>query len=279
MKIGCCSVDFRKYPLEKALEWIAEAGFEYVEMEANLSWCNHADPYRDDPIQFKEKVARFGFKGISGMGNHRELITDEQGVKDIEHAIPWAKAAGIPVVITGEGRFPEGMAEGEALRILKDRLEKLVAVAEKNQVYLAIETHGSISLKPGGMPKILSLVESPWLGVNFDTANPHRGTYVGTTRAGFEWKLSEKPAANEVIVLTPVAHRVRHVHIKDVVGKEAVILGKGNVNLKECLRILKEKGYTGVLSYQTEGSQSVEESRTMIAESREFLMDALKELS
>jgi sugar phosphate isomerase/epimerase len=278
MKIGCNTVDFRKHPLEKALQWIAEAGYEYVEVEANMSWCDHADPYRDDPIQFKEKIASLGFKGISGLGSHRELITDDQGAKDLEHALPWAKAAGIPVVLTGEGRLPEGMSEEEALKILRGRLERLTAVAEKNQVYLAMEPHGSISLKPGGLPKILSLVNSPWLGVNFDTANPYRGTYVGTTRKGFEWKLAEKPQANEVVVLTPVAHLVKHVHIKDVVGKEAVALGKGEVNLMECLKIMKKAGFDGVLSYETEGNQAEEEAKRMIAESRTYMMNALKQL-
>jgi sugar phosphate isomerase/epimerase len=278
MKIGCNTVDFRKHPFEKALRWISEAGYEYVEVEANLSWCDHGDPYRDDPVKFSKKVASYGFKGISGLGSHRELITDEQGVKDLEHAIPWCKAAGIPVVLTGEGRLPEGMTEEEALKILKGRLERLVAVAERNQVHLAMEPHGSISLKPGGLPRIVSLVQSPWLGVNFDTANPHRGTYVGTTRAGFEWKLSEKSVANEIIVLEPVAHLVRHVHIKDVVGKEAVTLGRGEVNLKECLRILTQKGFAGVLSYETEGNQSEAETKKMIAESGTFMMDALKQL-
>ena len=278
MKIGCNTVDFRKHPFEKALQWIAEAGYEYVEVEANLSWCDHADPNRDDPIKFKEKIASYGFKGISGLGSHRELITDDQGARDLEHAIPWSKAAGIPVVLTGEGRLPEGVTEEEALRILKGRLERLVAVAEKNEVYLAMEPHGSISLKPGGLPKILSLVKSPWLGVNFDTANPYRGTYVGTTHEGFEWKLAEKPQANEVVVLNPVAHLVRHVHIKDVIGKEAVALGRGKVNLMECLRILKKNGFEGVLSYETEGNQTEEEAKKMIAESRKFMIDALRQI-
>lgn len=278
MKIGCNTIDFRKHPFEKALQWIAEAQYEYVEVEANMSWCDHADPYRDDPIQFKKKIASFGFKGVSGLGNHRELITDDQGVKDLEHAIPWARAAGVPFVLTGEGRLPEGMSEEEALKILRERLEGLAAVAEKNQVYLAMEPHGTISLKPGGLPKILSLVSSPWLVVNFDTGNPHRGTYVGTTRKGFEWKLAEKSQANEVIVLTPVAHLVRHVHIKDVIGKEAVALGKGEVNLMECLKILKKNGFEGVLSYETEGNQTEEETKRMIAESRKFMIKALSEI-
>ena len=278
MKIGCNTVDFRKHPFERALQWIAEAGYEYVEVEANLSWCDHADPYRDDPIKFKKKIASFGFKGVSGLGSHRELITDDQGAKDLEHAIPWARAAGVPVVLTGEGRLPEGMSEEEALKILGGRLERLTAVAEKNQVYLAMEPHGTISLKPGGLPKILSLVNSPWLGVNFDTANPHRGTYVGTTRKGFEWKLAEKSQANEVVVLTPVAHLVRHVHIKDVIGKEAVALGEGEVNLMECLKILKKNGFEGVLSYETEGNQTEEEAKRMIVESRTFMVEALSKI-
>ena len=278
MKIGCNTVDFRKHSLEKALQWIVEAGYEYVEVEANMSWCDHADPYRDDPIKFKEKIASFGFKGISGLGSHRELITDDQGAKDLEHALPWSKAAGIPVVLTGEGRLPEGMSVEEALKVLKGRLERLTAVAEKNHVYLAMEPHGSISLKPGGLSKILSLVKSSWLGVNFDTANPYRGTYVGTTHKGFEWKLAEKPQANEVAVLTPIAHLVKHVHIKDVVGKEAVALGKGDVNLMGCLKLMKKAGFDGVLSYETEGNQTEEEAKRMIAESRTYMMNALKQL-
>jgi len=135
------------------------------------------------------------------------------------------------------------------------------------------QKHTRMALGLAGLALILG---TAWTGMPQKLGSP---ALIGLVPEIEGWKLSEKPAANEVIVLTPVAHRVRHVHIKDVVGKEAVILGKGNVNLKECLRILKEKGYTGVLSYQTEGSQSVEESRTMIAESRKFMMDALKELS
>ena len=51
MKIGCNSVSFRNYPLDKALATIAEVGYEYVEIEGNLAWCSHVDTYRDDPIK------------------------------------------------------------------------------------------------------------------------------------------------------------------------------------------------------------------------------------
>ena len=278
MKIGCNTVNFRTCTFDEALERIRRAGYEYVEIEANLSWCSHADPYKQDPTEFKEKVAGFGFKEISALGSHRELITDEQGARDIEYAISWAKKAQIPIVITGEGRKPPAMSETEALDILKRRLEKILQKAEEEKVHVAIEPHGSLSLSTGGLEKILSSVKSPWIAVNFDTANPHRGNYVGTTRRGFEWKLEGVSKSDEISVLRPIARFVKHVHIKDVVGRDAVALGKGEVNLRGCLSILKQAGYQGVLSYETEGNDSPDKTQEMIEESRTYLIDMLSKL-
>ena len=65
MKIGCNTVSFRKYPLEKALATIAEAGYKYVEVEGNLIWCSHVDPFKDDPI----KRANFSFRMPAATSN------------------------------------------------------------------------------------------------------------------------------------------------------------------------------------------------------------------
>jgi sugar phosphate isomerase/epimerase len=263
--------------LEFALERISAAGYEYVEVEANLSWCPHADPWTDDPIKFKEKIASFGFKGVSAIGSHRELITSEQGVKDIAQGLKWSKDAGVPVVLTGEGRQPADMPLREALAILKGRLTELAEVAEQNQVYLALEDHGSITLSSlDGLPQLLSLVKSDWVGANFDTANIHRGDYVGTDRGGYEWKLGQIAGHSEVELMRRVVDRVKHVHIKDVTGRDAVTLGKGDVDLLGCIKILKDAGFDGVLSYETEGMQDPEESQEMIIASKRFLVEALK---
>ena len=278
MKIGCNTVAFRNFSLDFALEKIVSAGYGWVEVEANMSWCPHANPWQDDPIKFKEKIASYGLKGVSGIGCHRELITLDEGEEDITRALEWCHEAGVPVVSTGEGRMTPDMDEDEALKILKGRLERLSKIAEKNQVVLALEDHGSISLTPGGLPKILSLVDSPWIGVNFDTANIHRGDYVGTTKAGFEWKLGATTSYDEKELLNKVVKKVRHTHIKDVIWRDAVTLGKGEVDVAGCLRILDENGYSGVLSYETEGMQSPEESYEMIVASRTFMTDILSAL-
>ena len=78
--------------------------------------------------------------------------------------------------------------------------------------------------------------------------------------------------------MRPIAHRVVHVHIKDVVGRSAVTLGKGEVRLLECLKILKQAGYDGVLSFEREGWEDDGETRQMIRESKRFMEDALQDL-
>jgi sugar phosphate isomerase/epimerase len=278
MKLGCNTVAFRKYNLDFALERIAAAGYRYVEVEANLSWCDHVRTDQHDPIKFRDQVKRRGLAAISCIGSHRELISEKTAEEDLRRSLEFAAAAGVPVVATGEGRLPQGLSQEEALEILQPKLERLVQTAEKCKVYLAIEPHGSLSLSPGGLSKILALAPSPWLGVNFDTANPHRGDYVGTTHKGFEWKLDQAARGDELAVLRPVADQVRHVHWKDVVGRNAVVLGAGEVKLREELEIMRRAGYDGVLSYETEGWEEAEESQKMIVASLAWSQQLLQEM-
>ena len=275
MRIGCNTVAFRRSGLEFALERIARAGYRCVEVEANLSWCDHVRTDRDDPVRFRDRVLAAGLEDITCIGSHRELITEPTAEADLRHSLEFAAGAGVPVVATGEGRLPAGMSPVDALAILRPKLERLAVVAERCRVVLAMEPHGSLSLFPGGLAQILTLAPSPWIGVNFDTANPRRGDYVGTTRQGFEWKLDEAARGDELAVLRPVADRVRHVHWKDVLGRNAVILGRGEVRLREELEILRQAGYDGALSYETEGWEEPEESQPMIEASLAWTKELL----
>lgn len=279
MKIGCNTVAFRKHDLDFALDRIASIGYEYVEVEANQAWCPHVDPWKEDPVKFKENIQRFGFKGVSALGCHREIMTSEQGVNDIERALAWAHEAEIPIVNTGEGRVPDGMGLEASLSVLKNRLERLTGAAEENHVFLAMEDHGSISLTPEGLPLIINLVKSKRLVVNYDTANIHRGDYVGTDSDGYEWKIGDAARQySETALLEEIAPLVKHVHFKDVNGLEVVAPGEGEIDLLGCLKILKESGFEGVLSCETEGRQETDASEVMIRKGRDFLINALSML-
>ena len=72
--------------------------------------------------------------------------------------------------------------------------------------------------------------------------------------------------------------RVVHVHVKDVIGAKCVALGEGEVNIIGCLRVLKQHGYAGVLSLETEGEFDAEQGQRLIETSRAYLIDALAKI-
>jgi sugar phosphate isomerase/epimerase len=269
MKIGCSTVSFRKSPLAEALERIRRAGFEYVEVQATGAWCPHVDVWNDDPQKFARQVRDAGFLGVSSMWAPKgAIISTPQSVEGITRAMQWAKEAGIPVINAGDGRKPASMSDEDALKLLGERLAAILEVAEKCHVYLAIEPHGTFSLTAAGLKKILGLTKSKWLGINYDTANVNHG------------------GEDEVATLRAIVDRVVHVHVKDTVPVQAkdkvkhecVALGKGKVNVLGCLRVLKEHGYSGMLSLETEGEFDAEEAQRLVEASRSYLLATLSTL-
>ncbi len=275
MKIGCGTVTFRKLPLVEAMERIRRAGYEYIEPQATGPWCPHVDAWKDDPEQFRRRLTQFGFKGATALwAPQGAIIPNAKSVEGITQAIRWAKEAGIPVVNAGDGRRPDGMTEEDALAVLRDRLAQILEVAAQCQVYLAIEPHGSFSLTSDGLQKILALSNSPWLAINYDTANVHRATYVETINGGYSW-VPYGRRQDEVATLKTVVSRVVHVHVKDVVGAKCVALGQGKVNVRACIDVLRQHGYQGVLSLETEGEFDADEGQRLIEASRRYLVETL----
>ena len=274
--IGCGTVCFRNLPLDEALRRIARAGYSWVETQATAPFCPHVDPWRDDPAAFACLVADCGFHGVTGLwAPHGAILADPQSVVGITAALSWAQAAGIPVVHAGDGQKPADLSEADALALLGDRLAAILQVAEDCQVFLAIEPHGSFSLTPEGLEAIMGLSASPWLGINYDTANIHRATYVETAAGAYSWK-PVGTSADEVATLERVIARVVHCHVKDVIGARSVALGEGEVDVRGCLQVLARHGYQGVVSLETEGDEPPDQAEQTAERSRLFLEQALQ---
>jgi len=278
IKIGCGTVCFRTRPLEEALERIHRAGYEYVETQAVGPWCPHVDVWKDDPHKFSQLVKKHGFKGITGLWSpHGAILADDQCVESITQAIGWAREAGIPVVHAGDGGKSDKLSDEDAIKLLGERLARIMEAAEKSKVYLAIEPHGSFSLTADGLKKIMGASPSKWLGINYDTANVHRANYPAGTDGGYSWPLFGR-RQDEVATLKAVADRVVHCHVKDVVGARCVALGEGKVDILGCMRVLKARGYQGVLSLETEGDFPADDGQKMIEASRRYLVDSLAKI-
>ena len=65
MKIGCGTVLFRKFELERSLAVIRDIGFEYFETQAVGPWCPHVNVDKDDPESLVKLKEKYGFKEIT----------------------------------------------------------------------------------------------------------------------------------------------------------------------------------------------------------------------
>ena len=275
MKIACGTVLFRQHPLEKALDIIKSIGFEYVETQSVGPWCPHVNVETDDPIRYAELVKSYGFKGTTALWmRNGQLISNDSVVEWAIRTLEWAKAAGIPVVNTGDGFKKHDMTDEAAMALYRERIEKILEACERLETKIAIEPHGTFSLTGDGLANLMAASDSKWLGVNYDACNIYRASYVESKDDCHRTiKLENKD--DEAEVLRRVIGRVVHVHAKDYLAGHCAPLGEGNVKVAECLEILKNAGYSGAVSLETEGDESLEVSTEFARKGYAFLREHL----
>ena len=275
MKLGCGTVLFRNFDLEKSLAAIREIGFEYFETQAVGPWCPHVNVETDDPEALVRLKNKYGFKEITGLWSlNGNIIANPNAVESGIRSVEWAAAAGIPVLHTGDGKKPNGMSDEEAFKVLGEKLSAILEAAKKYGVKVAIEPHGSFSLTLDGLKKILSLGDPDVLGINYDACNIFRAGYVesGNNKSGYK---TSGDGEDELKVLEGVIDRVVHCHAKDInAEKKCVAVGDGIVNVGGCVELLKRSGYEGVISVETEGGDNFDEIVALAAKSYAYL-DAL----
>ena len=128
---------------------------------------------------------------------------------------------------------------------MKYTLTTVLRTAERYRVYIGIEPHQSISRTTEGLLRIATLVESPFLRVNYDTGNAYL--------AGVD------PYEG----LTAVRHLLVHVHAKDIALQHSELergkvtgtpvgcaCGDGVIDWKRIVAILRAAKFEGVLSVE-----------------------------
>jgi sugar phosphate isomerase/epimerase len=230
----------------------ASIGYEYVEpcflmgrcLLANAGYC-HVTSMDTDPQQIKQLIAEAGVK-ISALSSHSDLLNPEFGVLYARQGIRYAKALGVNVVQITEDMYPpKWMTEQDAYDVMKINLRAIAETCDENGVYLGVEQHGPYTAKIQRLTRILELVDSPWIRVNYDSGN--------TFLAG------EDPYA----MLDAVIDKVVHVHAKDISIQQAekergkvtgtavgCACGDGVIDWTRIVRRLKKAGFAGVLSVE-----------------------------
>ncbi|MGC8793453.1 MAG: sugar phosphate isomerase/epimerase family protein [Bryobacteraceae bacterium] len=283
MKIGFHTDAFNSvyWNFEQCLQWAQRNGVHYIECGVidGVSWI-HGLGYQphvalwEDPLLLRRKMERYGVQ-FSQLDAAFPLSLPEGatlGVEYVLHAIRWAKLAGCPRVdTTDDRRPPEGMSHREVMAHLRRTYLQLLRVAEAYRITVNIEPHGYYTTRPEFMEEMLAFSDSPWLRLNMDTGN----TYIA--------------GQDPVAFLQRFLDRVNHVHIKDVspdlaramrgeltgiaVSHCAVGDGVNAANIRECLRLLRQSGYEGVLSLECEG-----QGGPLIERSLQWLRNELRAL-
>lgn len=250
----------------------AEIGYPYVEpcflmgrcLLSNVGFC-HVTSMDTDPQRIKALVDEAGVQ-ISALSTHSDLLSPEFGVLYARKGIQYAKALGVNVVqICEDMHPPEWMTDEDAYQVMRITLQAVSETCADNGVYIGVEPHGPYTSKIDRLLRILELVDSPWIRVNYDAGN----TFLAGT--------------DPYEMLDAVADKVVHVHAKDISVEQAdaergkvtgtavgCACGDGVIDWGRIVTRLGQAGYNGVLSVECgteqEAVRSLAHLRGVLAE-------------
>jgi sugar phosphate isomerase/epimerase len=255
------------YGVQKA----AELGYAYVEpcvatgrdLLAEGGYY-HMVSMENDPLEYKDLLDRLGLK-CSGLSAHSPLAKPEIAVTYLSQAIRWAADIGAPVIVTDDGFKHPWMTDDEAFQQISYTLHVVTPIAERHGIKIGLEQHQNLSTRWETFTRMLNLVDSPMIGVNFDTGNLYLA--------------GEDP----IVWLKELAPRVVHVHGKDISVEHAerergkvtgtpvgCACGDGVVDWTQVVRILRQADYRGVISAECgtveQAARSLQHLRHVIAE-------------
>jgi len=192
----------------KSFEWgiqfAAELGYEYVEPMVHwgrelLSEARyfHSVSMLDDPFRIRDCIEKHGLK-LSAFSSHSQLSKPEIAVEYLKQAARFAKEAGAPVINTHEGHKQTWTNEEEDFVLIKYSITEALKVASRRGIKIGLEMHQTYSLIPEKYDRILNLVDSSYVGANFDTGNAYLG------------------GENPIAWMERIKHRLVHMHAKDI---------------------------------------------------------------
>ena len=163
----------RQIDLFQFMDYAAEHGCDAVEL---TSYYFPPDASQDFMLRLKRHAFLRGLE-LSGtsVGNSFTHPAGEKRAREIKLVKEWIRNAalmGMPHVRVFAGSR-EGQSQEVARRNCIEGLQECLETASQFGVFLGIENHGGIVAEADELLSIIQSVESPWLGINLDTANFH----------------------------------------------------------------------------------------------------------
>ena len=183
----------------------AELGYTHIEPMVHTGWgllsevgYFHSFSMEEDPLRMKELCDRHGIK-VASLSSHSPLMKPEAAVDRLTNAAVFADYLGCDYLNSDEMVKPEWMDAQAAHEAMRYTLTRISHVLARHRKYLCIEPHGIYTKTTEGLMKIVRLVDSPWIQVNWDMGN----AYLAGAEDPYE-------------AIERVRDHIRHVHAKDI---------------------------------------------------------------
>lgn len=198
--VRSADMDFRagvKVASEMGYKWVEPMVHTGYELLSEVGYF-HSFSMEEDPLLMAEICAKYGVQ-VSSLSAHSPLMKPEAAVSRLTRAAVLAHFVGTKFLNSDEMLKPDWMSDEEAHEAMRYTLKRLSHVAARHKVYICVEPHGVYTKTSEGLLRIVDLVPSPWIQVNWDTGN----AYLAGVEDPYE-------------ALTRVRDRVMHVHAKDI---------------------------------------------------------------
>lgn len=240
------------WPPERVVESLAGLGYRWCEWS-----LHHYEPGRPGSLENLKAVTEAGGLGVSELIAQQDYVTPdarlwEQRVAMTETAIRDAARAGIGTVNVlsgpnlweaGARHVPADVSTADAWERVWHAFDRIVPLAEAEGIGLAFEAcWGTLCDDYFTTADLLARYDSPAFGINLDPSH-----YV-LRRQPIDW------------VIRRWGDRIRHVHVKDVIGEPGTegdsfmfpLIGEGRTDWGAFFAALDAVGYTGALSIEFE---------------------------
>ena len=268
MKLGCGTVLFNQLDLYGALQHIAWAGYDGAELACMSNMAQHIELNKDRAyIDEVKSIAKKHGLELFAIEAYFGTQSDEDRIKLMTQVFDIALKLNIPIVaIRSEGKTGDKEATKQAF----DYIKKLCERAESRGITLAVKPHvGHSFYNTSTLIQLLEGIDSPALGINFDSSNLYRA--------------GDDPSE----AVLRLGRKIVHTHIRECDDRaqprtpvELQIPGRGKLDWPKILHCLQDVGYDGVLDTQVIGAYTCPLSRQMgiAAEARGYLNKCLQEL-
>jgi len=167
---ACMTLPYSKFPLDRALEGIKNAGYEHV------AWgVRHRETSGETvpvmatdapPAQAKELAAKCRDLGLDPVMMFSTVYPEHKdGLKILTHRVRQAAAAGIEQVLTF------GHTKGGNRKLWIERFTKLGPICRDHNVVLVVKQHGGSTGTGEACAEIVREVDHPNIWVNYDAGN------------------------------------------------------------------------------------------------------------